>query len=99
MQTALERRYVLELPVDPLPMSAALDRVEMAIAERAPLQIVTLNAEMSMQAQENPALGTVIKACGLVVPDGSGVIWALKRQGVATPKVAGVDLVRGRAVG
>jgi N-acetylglucosaminyldiphosphoundecaprenol N-acetyl-beta-D-mannosaminyltransferase len=97
MPTVLERRYVLELPVDPLPMDQALDRVEAAIAGRSPMQIVTLNAEMSMQSQENPALATVIKACGLVVPDGSGVIWALKRQGVHTPKVAGVDLVRGMA--
>jgi N-acetylglucosaminyldiphosphoundecaprenol N-acetyl-beta-D-mannosaminyltransferase len=97
MPTVLERRYVLELPVDPLLMDQALDRVGDAIANRTPMQIVTLNAEMSMQSQENPALAEVIKACGLVVPDGSGVIWALKRQGVRTPKVAGVDLVRGMA--
>lgn len=97
MPTVLERRYVLELPVDPLLMDQALDRVESAITTRSPMQIVTLNAEMSMQSQENPALAAVIKACGLVVPDGSGVIWALKRQGVNTPKVAGVDLVRGMA--
>lgn len=97
MPTVLERRYVLELPVDPLKMDQALDRVGEAIANRTPMQIVTLNAEMSMQSQENPALAEVIKACGLVVPDGSGVIWALKRQGVHTPKVAGVDLVRGMA--
>lgn len=97
MPAVTDRRYVLELPVDPLPMAQALARVEQAILERAPLQIVTLNAEMSMQAIENPALGAVIKHCGLVVPDGSGVVWALKRQGVDTPKVAGVDLVRGMA--
>ncbi|MNS11685.1 putative N-acetylmannosaminyltransferase [compost metagenome] len=97
MPAVTDRRYVLELPVDPLPMNQALARVEQAIDERAPLQIVTLNAEMSMQAIENPPLGAVIKNCGLVVPDGSGVVWALKRQGVDTPKVAGVDLVRGMA--
>lgn len=97
MPTVLERRYVLDLPVDPLTMDQALERVGEAIAQRTALQIVTLNAEMSMQSQESPALAVVIKACGLVVPDGSGVIWALKRQGVSTPKVAGVDLVRGMA--
>jgi N-acetylglucosaminyldiphosphoundecaprenol N-acetyl-beta-D-mannosaminyltransferase len=97
MPAVTDRRYVLELPVDPLPMEQALARVEQAITERDTVQIVTLNAEMSMQAIENPALGAVIKACGLVVPDGSGVVWALKRQGVDTPKVAGVDLVRGMA--
>ncbi|MFN3430320.1 MAG: WecB/TagA/CpsF family glycosyltransferase [Candidatus Sericytochromatia bacterium] len=97
MPAVTDRRYVLELPVDPLPMNQALARVERAIAGREGMQIVTLNAEMSMQAIENPDLGAVIKACGLVVPDGSGVVWALKRQGIDTPKVAGVDLVRGMA--
>lgn len=97
MPAMLDRRYVLDLPVDPMTMPQALERVANAIAHRTPLQIVTLNAEMSMQAQADPALATVIKACGLAVPDGSGVIWALKRQGVDTPKVAGVDLLRGMA--
>jgi N-acetylglucosaminyldiphosphoundecaprenol N-acetyl-beta-D-mannosaminyltransferase len=97
MPATLDRRYVLDLPVDPLSMTDSLQRVAEAIATRQPLHVVTLNAEMSMQALEDPALATVIKACGLAVPDGSGVVWALKRQGVATRKVAGVDLVRGMA--
>jgi N-acetylglucosaminyldiphosphoundecaprenol N-acetyl-beta-D-mannosaminyltransferase len=97
MPAVLDRRYVLGLPVDPLPMDQALDRVSAAVAERTTMQIVTLNAEMSMQALESPDLAAVIQACGLVVPDGSGVVWALRKQGVATPKVAGVDLVRGMA--
>lgn len=97
MPAMLDRRYVLDLPVDPMTMPQALERVAGAIANRTPLQIVTLNAEMSMQAQADPALAEVIKKCGLAVPDGSGVIWALKRQGVSTPKVAGVDLLRGMA--
>lgn len=97
MPAVTDRRYVLELPVDPLPMAQALARVEQAIVEREGMQIVTLNAEMSMQAIEEPRLAAAIKNCGLVVPDGSGVVWALKRQGVDTPKVAGVDLVRGMA--
>jgi N-acetylglucosaminyldiphosphoundecaprenol N-acetyl-beta-D-mannosaminyltransferase len=97
MPAMLDRRYVLDLPVDPLTMAESLERVDQAIAQRTPLQIVTLNAEMSMQAQADPALSAVIKQCGLAVPDGSGVIWALKRQGVSTPKVAGVDLLRSMA--
>jgi N-acetylglucosaminyldiphosphoundecaprenol N-acetyl-beta-D-mannosaminyltransferase len=57
------------------------------------MQIVTLNAEMAMQALADSELAGIIQRCGLVVPDGSGVVWALRRQGVPTAKVAGVELV------
>ena len=97
MHVLEKRRYILGLPVDPLPLEDAINRVAGAIADRRPMQIVTLNAEMAMQAGEDPELGEVIQACGLVVPDGSGVVWALRRQGVSTPKVPGVELVEAMA--
>lgn len=99
MAAVLERQTILGLPVDPLPLDAAVRLVAGRIAEfRAgrggPMQIVTINAEMAINAIEDPELATVIQACGLVVPDGSGVVWALRRKGVPTLKVAGVDLLR-----
>ncbi len=56
-------------------------------------QVVTLNAEMVMQATRNPALTRVIQQAELVVPDGVGVtlyLW-LRRQG--TYHAPGIDLV------
>lgn len=90
------RHWVLGLPVDPLPLDGATDVVAKAIAERRePLQIVTMNAEMAMQAQADPELGAIIRGCGLVTPDGAGVVWAVKRQtGRGIAKVAGVDLLK-----
>ena len=97
MHVLEKRRYILGLPVDPLPLEDAINRVAGAIADRRAMQIVTLNAEMAMQAGEDAELASVIQACGLVVPDGSGVVWALRRQGVNTPKVPGVELVEAMA--
>ncbi|HBE17723.1 MAG TPA: glycosyltransferase, partial [Cyanobacteria bacterium UBA11367] len=39
--------------------------------------VVTLNAEMVMQAESNPALAHVIQKAELVIPDGAGVIFYL----------------------
>jgi len=39
-------------------------------------QIVTLNSEIAMTAQENSELAEVICQADLVVPDGAGIVWA-----------------------
>ncbi len=55
-------------------------------------QIVTLNAEMTMNARRNSDLGAVIESADLVVPDGAGVVWALGRQGVKVRRSPGIEL-------
>jgi N-acetylglucosaminyldiphosphoundecaprenol N-acetyl-beta-D-mannosaminyltransferase len=57
-------------------------------------QIVTLNAEMTMAARADPALGGVIEAAQLVIPDGAGVVWALGRQGYRVRRSPGIELAR-----
>ena len=55
-------------------------------------QIVTLNAEMTMNARRDSDLGAVIEDADLVVPDGAGVVWALGRQGVKVRRSPGIEL-------
>jgi N-acetylglucosaminyldiphosphoundecaprenol N-acetyl-beta-D-mannosaminyltransferase len=55
-------------------------------------QIVTLNAEMTMAALAQPALGRAIAAAQLVIPDGAGVVWALGRQGLRVRRSPGIEL-------
>ncbi|WP_042201768.1 WecB/TagA/CpsF family glycosyltransferase, partial [Nodularia spumigena] len=40
--------------------------------------VVTLNAEMTMQAERNPTLAEVIQNAELVIPDGAGVVLYLR---------------------
>lgn len=91
---ALKRSEVLGLPVDPVGLDEALSRVGAHLRERLPLRVVTINAEMAMQAHADPALAEIIRGAGLVIPDGSGVVWALRRRGDRVSKLAGVDFVR-----
>jgi N-acetylglucosaminyldiphosphoundecaprenol N-acetyl-beta-D-mannosaminyltransferase len=81
--------------VDRRSRQEALDLCEAAVLGRSqPLQVVTLNPEMIMQARRQPELSRAIRHSGLILPDGAGVVWACRRLGVAVPeRIAGVDFL------
>ncbi|MCS7227099.1 MAG: WecB/TagA/CpsF family glycosyltransferase, partial [Gloeomargarita sp. SKYB31] len=63
------------------------------LQQRQGTHVVTLNAEMVMQACRQPALRTVIQQAELVVPDGVGITLYLKLRGRGTYHAPGIDLV------
>jgi len=55
-------------------------------------QICTVNPEFIIDAQQDPAFANVLGNADLCVPDGIGVLWAAKRQGIELPeRVTGSD--------
>ena len=54
--------------------------------------VVTLNAEMSMMAQENAALHQIIESADLVIPDGAGVILYMRLRGRQHQRCPGIEL-------
>ena len=54
--------------------------------------VVTLNAEMSMMAQENEALNQTIKSADLVIPDGAGVVLYMRLRGRKHQRCPGIEL-------
>lgn len=91
--------YLLGVRVDRLTQSQVLD-VVMNILERARSsdkqaicqQVVTVNPEFVMQAQHNSPFLHAINQAVLVVPDGIGIVLALRYLRHPTPeRVAGVD--------
>ena len=54
--------------------------------------VVTLNAEMSMMAQENEALKETIAAADLVIPDGAGVVIYMRLRGRKHDRCPGIEL-------
>ena len=87
--TTPKRAHVLGLPVD---VCGDVLQAALALHERGGGQIVTLNAEMTMAARENAALGRAIAAADLVIADGAGVVWALGRQGYRLRRSPGIEL-------
>ena len=54
--------------------------------------VVTLNAEMTMQAECNDTLAGVITQAELVIPDGAGVVLYLRLQGKPIRRLPGIEL-------
>ena len=63
------------------------------LQQRMGTHVVTLNAEMTMQAERNETLATIIKAADLVIPDGAGIVLYLRlllKQDVR--RIPGIEL-------
>ena len=60
--------------------------------QRLGTHVVTLNAEMAMQAEHNDDLASIIRKAELVIPDGSGVILYLWLQGYQQRRCPGIEL-------
>jgi N-acetylglucosaminyldiphosphoundecaprenol N-acetyl-beta-D-mannosaminyltransferase len=55
--------------------------------------VVTLNAEMAIQAEQNPDLAEVIRQAELVIPDGAGVVLYLQLlKGQQIQRCPGIEL-------
>lgn len=59
---------------------------------RQGVHVVTLNAEMSMQAEQNAALADVIRRAELVIPDGAGIVFYLALRGKRVSRCPGIEL-------
>jgi len=75
-------------------MPGALDAIERFVDAGGHHQVATINPEFVMRAQRDREFARVLDAADLCLADGTGVVWALRRQGCQLTKpVAGVDLV------
>ncbi|MGD1849273.1 MAG: WecB/TagA/CpsF family glycosyltransferase [Cyanophyceae cyanobacterium] len=54
--------------------------------------VVTINAEMAVQGEQDPQLEQVLRGADLVVPDGAGVVLYLKARGYAQSRCPGIEL-------
>jgi N-acetylglucosaminyldiphosphoundecaprenol N-acetyl-beta-D-mannosaminyltransferase len=86
------RREVLNYPVDIVQTGQALSIVEAAWENHQALHLATLNAEMVIQAQNDRELDRIIHHADLIVPDGAGIVWALRLEGILAKRLPGIDL-------
>jgi N-acetylglucosaminyldiphosphoundecaprenol N-acetyl-beta-D-mannosaminyltransferase len=62
------------------------------LTRRQGAHVVTINAEMTMQAEQSPALADIIRQANLVIPDGSGIVLYLKLHGQRVRRCPGIEL-------
>lgn len=86
------RQKVLGYPVDVVDQAKALAVIEAAWNSRKGMHIVTLNAEMVVQAQQDTELDRIVRHAHLIIPDGSGVVWAVRLSGENLDRLPGIEL-------
>jgi N-acetylglucosaminyldiphosphoundecaprenol N-acetyl-beta-D-mannosaminyltransferase len=80
--------------VDCLDMDAALDRIAQLVEQGGHHLVATVNPEFVMRARVDHEFARVLESADLCLADGSGVVWAARRQGCAMREpVTGVDLI------
>jgi N-acetylglucosaminyldiphosphoundecaprenol N-acetyl-beta-D-mannosaminyltransferase len=86
---------ILGVRVDDVTMNEACDLAAGLIAAGGVHQFTTVNPEFIMLAHRDPEFAQVLERSALNVPDGTGVLWAARRQKhPLRERVAGVDLVQ-----
>lgn len=83
------------LSVMGLPVHVGADYTRWLLAQQRSgggAHVVTLNAEMAMQAEQAPALAQLIRAAELVIPDGSGVVLYFRLKGRRIERCPGIEL-------
>jgi N-acetylglucosaminyldiphosphoundecaprenol N-acetyl-beta-D-mannosaminyltransferase len=94
------REHILGCPVDVVDMEAAVARLVDLVEQRRerPGLVVTLNPEMVMLAQRDASFHALLDGAALLVPDGVGIVKALRRRGhPVQQRVTGIDLLRAYA--
>jgi N-acetylglucosaminyldiphosphoundecaprenol N-acetyl-beta-D-mannosaminyltransferase len=92
--TSKLRQQVLGYPVDTVDEPLALEIIEEAWRNQRGLHIVTLNAEMVIAAQKDQTLDRIIRHAHLIIPDGSGVVWAMRLHGTKADRLPGIELAQ-----
>ncbi len=82
---------VLGYNVDLLSFNEASEFVTQKFQNNEGLHIVTINPEMIELAQKNTDFSDIIKNSELVIPDGSGIVMALKLKGIIQDRIPGID--------
>jgi N-acetylglucosaminyldiphosphoundecaprenol N-acetyl-beta-D-mannosaminyltransferase len=85
---------VLGVRVDCLDMQATLDRIDQMVQAGGQHLVATVNPEFIMRARRESDFARVLESADLCLPDGTGVVWAARRQGCSmSGPVTGVDLI------
>lgn len=85
------QQSVLGFPIHTGQLGTLVDQLVQYVSQGHKAHVVTLNPEMIMAGEADPQFGDILKSSDLVLPDGAGVVWALKRKGLDVCRVPGIE--------
>jgi N-acetylglucosaminyldiphosphoundecaprenol N-acetyl-beta-D-mannosaminyltransferase len=92
--STIPQTYIFGVPFSKLTMEQTVDYLTRRIEARIPTQVATANPEFVMMALEQPAFFDVLNQVDLIVPDGTGIVWAASYKGEpVAERVPGYDLL------
>ena len=87
------RKRILDQPIDIATFDEAIYLAKTAIINSRQFKIITLNPEMVVNAVKNFEFQAAINNANFIVPDGTGIIWALKLNGCKNiQRIPGIEL-------
>lgn len=90
----LRRVEVLGVPVDLVDMAGAVAVAEKLLHGERPAAVIAVNPEKVMKARREPRLLEALRAAGLLIPDGIGVVLAARLLGLGrSERVPGSELM------
>jgi N-acetylglucosaminyldiphosphoundecaprenol N-acetyl-beta-D-mannosaminyltransferase len=88
------RIRILGAPIDCVDMSAAVAAVDVMVKSGCPNTIIALNPEKVIKAQSDSRLLTWLNNASLVIPDGIGVVFAVRLlEKIKLSRVPGAELM------
>ncbi len=88
------RVIILGIPVDPVTLPEACERIESMLADDNQHHVLTPNPEMIVAAHTNTEFRSVLQTSSLNVADGYGLLLASRFLGSPLPeRVSGIDLL------
>lgn len=91
---AVPKVRIYGVPISKMSMDQTVAYLTNVIEQRQPHQVITANPIMVMAAQDDPAYLSMMQRAELIVPDGTGVVWAAKYVGEpVVERVPGYDLI------
>ncbi len=88
------RVTILGVPVDPLTLPQAVNRVIELLTSGVQHHVITPNPEMIVAAQKNSEFLRVLQSSSLNIADGAGLLFAARMTGQCLPeRVTGTDLL------
>lgn len=87
----MQTQAVLDYPVHIDTLSGLVEALEAGLAQGRHQHVVTLNPEMLMRGEKEPDFAAILKNADLVLPDGAGIVWALKRRGIQVQRIPGIE--------
>ncbi|WP_422658598.1 WecB/TagA/CpsF family glycosyltransferase [Paenibacillus sp. EC2-1] len=85
---------IFDIPFSKLNMNDTVAYLTEAVKSGRPHQVITANPIMVMTALDNPEYKTMMQNADLIVPDGTGIVWAANVGGdPLNERVTGFDML------